>query len=196
MHTASGSRTTGEASHRDALIALPSRIWVEGRHDAELVEKVWGDDLRHVGVVVEHIGGVDRLAEAVAAFQPTPGRRLGVLVDHLVAATKERRIADEINRDGYGDAVLIMGHSFIDVWQAIRPQALGLAAWPVVPKGVDIKLGTLTGLGWPCHDQADIARAWQNILAHVTTYRDLDTDFVRIVERLIDFVTQDHPASY
>ena len=192
--TASGSRTSGEASHKDASVALPSRIWVEGRHDAELVEKIWGDDLRHVGVVVEPIGGIDHLVEAVAAFRPARGRRLGVLVDHLVGASKERRIAARISSDGYGEAVLIAGHRFVDVWQAIRPETLGLAAWPAVPKGVDIKVGTLAGLGWPYRDQADIARAWQAILARVTTYRDLDPDFVRTVELLVDFVTQDHPA--
>jgi Protein of unknown function (DUF3097) len=56
--TASGSVVgpTGRAK-----TALASRIHVEGRHDAELVEKIWGDDLRHVGVVVEYLGGIDDL---------------------------------------------------------------------------------------------------------------------------------------
>ncbi|MGV7636795.1 DUF3097 family protein, partial [Mycobacterium kansasii] len=36
-----------------ARVALPSRIWVEGIHDAALVERVWGHDLRVEGVVVE-----------------------------------------------------------------------------------------------------------------------------------------------
>ena len=78
--TASGSRRTDPGA---AKIALPSRIYVEGRHDAELVEKVWGDDLRHVGVVVEYLGGVDDLPGIVDEFAPATGRRLGVLVDHL-----------------------------------------------------------------------------------------------------------------
>ena len=192
-HTASGSRAAGEASHGRARVALPSRIYVEGRHDAELVEKIWGDDLRHVGIVVEYLGGIDDLVRVVAQFDPAPGRRLGVLVDHLVAATKERHIADQVTRGGYGDVVLIAGHRFVDVWQAIRPQLLGLADWPVVPRDADFKLGTLAALGWRHRDQADIARAWQSMLAKVTSYRDLDADFVRTVERLIDFVTQDHP---
>ena len=190
-YTASGSRATGEASTPGAKTALPSRIYVEGRHDAELVEKVWGDDLRHVGVVVEYLGGIDDLVRIVAEFDPEPGRRLGVLVDHLIAQTKERRIADEVARGGYGDVVLIAGHRFIDVWQAIRPQVLGLKAWPAVPRDVDFKKGTLAAMGWPHRDQTDIAHAWQAMLAKVTTYRDLDPDFVRTVERLIDFVTQD-----
>ena len=38
----------------------------EGIHDAELVEKVWGDDLRHEGVVVLMLDGVDNLEEVMA----------------------------------------------------------------------------------------------------------------------------------
>jgi hypothetical protein len=41
-----------------ARTARASRIYVEGRHDAELVEKVWGDDLRIEGVVVEYLEGI------------------------------------------------------------------------------------------------------------------------------------------
>src|SRR5215210_7003778 len=79
--TASGSvRVEGQR----AQVAKASRIWVEGKHDAELVEKVWGDDLRVEGIVVEPLHGIDDLAAAVADFSPGPGRRLGVLVDHLV----------------------------------------------------------------------------------------------------------------
>jgi hypothetical protein len=53
-----------------AKTALASRIYVEGHHDAELVEKIWGDDLRHVGVVVEYLGGIDDLPDIVADFAP------------------------------------------------------------------------------------------------------------------------------
>ena len=49
--TASGSVA---APSSRARVARASRIYVEGRHDAELVEKIWGDDLRDLGVVVEH----------------------------------------------------------------------------------------------------------------------------------------------
>ncbi|MCW2759765.1 MAG: hypothetical protein JWO46_3511, partial [Nocardioidaceae bacterium] len=41
--TASGSVAVPGTTAR---VARASRIFVEGRHDAELVEKVWGDDLR------------------------------------------------------------------------------------------------------------------------------------------------------
>ena len=67
-----------------ARVARASRIWVEGLHDAELVEKVWGHDLRVEGIVVEPLHGVDDLAGAVREFAPGPGRRLGILVDHLI----------------------------------------------------------------------------------------------------------------
>ena len=188
-HTASGSRK-GETE--PARVALPSRIYVEGRHDAELVEKVWGDDLRHVGVVVEFLGGIDDLASVVDEFRPEPGRRLGVLVDHLVAGSKESRIAAQVARSGYGEYVMITGHRFVDVWNAVRPATLGLKQWPAVPRDVDFKLGTLAALGQPHRDQADIARGWQAILARVRSWRDLDPRFNTEMERLIDFVTQDH----
>ncbi|GAA2182692.1 DUF3097 domain-containing protein [Brooklawnia cerclae] len=189
-YTASGSRV-GDPG-RPAKVALPSRIYVEGRHDAELVEKIWGSDLRHVGVVVEYLGGIDDLVSIVAEFRPEKGRRLGVLVDHLVSGTKEQRIAAEVARGGYGDVVRIAGHRFIDIWQAIRPEVLGIKAWPEVPRDVDFKKGTLAALGMPHHDQIDIANAWKAMLGRVRTFRDLDPDFTREVEKLIDFVTQDH----
>ena len=88
-------------------MAVPSRIYVEGRHDAELVEKVWGDDLRHVGVAVEYLGGIDDLPAIVAQFRPSAERRLGVLVDHLVTGTKESRLVDDVMRGPYGPSVLI-----------------------------------------------------------------------------------------
>lgn len=187
-YTASGSR----ASQQAAKTALPSRIYVEGRHDAELVEKIWGDDLRHVGVVVEFLGGIDDLPAIVAQFLPQSGRRLGVLVDHLVPGSKESRIAREVYRAGYRDTVLVAGHEFIDVWQAVKPERVGRKAWPEIPRDVDFKLATLAALGLPAADQADIARGWQAILARVCTYRDLDPGFNRTVETLVDFVTQDH----
>lgn len=188
-YTASGSRRGPAES---AKVALPSRIYVEGRHDAELVEKVWGDDLRHVGVVVEFIGGIDDLVPIVASFRPERGRRLGVLVDHLIPGSKESRIAADVRRSGYGEFVTVMGHEYIDVWQAVRPQRVGLKAWPEVPRDVDFKKGTLAALGWPHADQADIARGWQRILATVGSWRDLQPRFNTVVEQLIDFVTQDH----
>lgn len=187
-YTASGSRV-GEAE--SAKVALPSRIYVEGRHDAELIEKVWGDDLRHVGVVVEFLGGIDDLPAIVTEFRPEPRRRLGVLVDHLVAGSKESRIAAQVHKGGFGASVLIEGHEFIDIWQAVKPERIGRKAWPEVPRDIDFKKGTLAALGLPHQDQRDIAMGWQKILARVTSYKDLEPQLNTKVERLIDFVTQD-----
>jgi hypothetical protein len=181
-HTASGSRV-GEV--QPAKVALPSRIYVEGRHDAELVEKIWGDDLRHVGVVVELLGGVDELPRIVAEFAPEPGRRLGVLVDHLVTGSKETRIVTQI-RNPY---VLVTGHPFVDIWQAVQPERLGLKAWPPVPRDVEWKVGASRALRRPAADQIDIAATWSWILSRVRDWHDLDPALPGEVERLIDFVT-------
>lgn len=181
-HTASGSRVGAPAA---AKVALASRIYVEGRHDAELVEKIWGDDLRHVGVVVEHLGGIDDLVGIVDEFRPGPGRRLGVLVDHLVAGTKESRIVAGLS----SEHVLVTGHPFIDIWQAVRPERLGLDSWPQVPRRIDWKTGISTALGRPSGTQADIAATWKWILSRVRDWHDLDPALPREVERLIDFVT-------
>ena len=185
--TASGSRAV--AGHR-ARVARGSRIWVEGSHDAELVEKVWGDDLRVEGVVVEPLDGVDDLAAAVREFAPGPTRRLGVLVDHLVAGSKETRIASQAVRDSrFAPHVLVVGHPYVDVWQAVRPHRLGLHAWPDIPRGTPWKHGVLETLGWAHADQADVAHGWKRILAGVRDYADLEPSLLGRVEELIDFVT-------
>ncbi len=187
VRTASGSFAAPEARAR---VARGSRILVEGRHDAELVEKVWGDDLRVEGVVVEYLKGVDLLAAALDDEPPGPDRRYGVLVDHLVAGSKEARIAQEVARGPHGKYVRIVGHPHIDVWQCVTPSTLGIAAWPDVPRGIEWKIGVSRALGWPAEDQADIARTWQRILRSVKSYRDLDPSLLGRVEELIDFVTQ------
>ena len=184
--TASGSVAVHGAKAR---VARQSRIYVEGRHDAELVEKVWGDDLRVEGVVVEYLGGVDDLADHLRDFGPGPGRRVGVLVDHLVRGSKESRIADAVRRSPVGPHVLVVGHPFIDIWQAVKPQRLGFEQWPDVPKREDWKRGTCQRLGWPHRDQADIARAWKHVLGGVRGFQDLHPALLGRVEELIDFVT-------
>jgi Protein of unknown function (DUF3097) len=164
-----------------AKVARASRIYVEGKHDAELVEKIWGDDLRDVGVVVEYLEGIDDLPAIVTRFSPAPGRRLGVLVDHLVAGSKESRIAASIR----SPHVLVVGHPFIDVWAAVRPSAVGIARWPDVPPGQPWKEGVLRALGWP----PEVPAAWQRILRAVTSYANLEPELLGRVEELIDFVT-------
>lgn len=184
--TASGSRAVVGARAR---VARESRIWVEGRHDAELVEKVWGEDLRIEGVVVELLDGADNLAAVLRAFGPGPGRRAGVLLDHLVPGSKESRIASEVVAGPWGGHVLVLGHPYVDVWQAVRPERVGLAEWPTVPRGLDIKTGTLRALGWPAATPADVAAGWQRILRSVRDYRDLSPSLLGKVEELVDFVT-------
>ena len=70
--------------------------------------------------------------------------------------SKETRIADEVRR-AYGRHVTVLGHPYVDVWQAIRPQVLGIEAWPVVPKGRPWKEGVLAALGRPHATPADVA---------------------------------------
>src|ERR1700753_1787994 len=173
-----------------AQVARAGRIYVEGRHDAELVEQVWGDDLRIEGVVVEYLGGVDDLVGLVEHFRPGPTRRLGVLVDHLVPGSKEARLAEAVPRGPGGSDTLVVGHPFVDIWQAVKPARLGLAEWPVIPRGTDWKHGICQALGWPHADQADIAAAWRRIRGRVRDWTDLDAALIGRVEELIDFVTQ------
>ena len=180
--TASGSVPVAGLTAR---VAKASRIYVEGKHDAELVEKVWGHDLRVEGVVVEQLDGVDVLPDAIAEFRPGPGRRLGVLVDHLVPGSKEARIASAVR----SPHVLVVGHPYVDVWQAVRPSLLGLASWPDIPRGQPWKEGICVTAGWPASTPADLAAAWRRILGAVRTYADLDPALLGRVEELIDFVT-------
>jgi len=176
--TASGS--IAAASPVAARTARASRIWVEGTHDAELVEHVWGDDLRELGIVVEPMHGIDHLAAAVSAFAPNSHRRLGVLVDHLVAGSKEARLAAMVRDPN----VLVTGHPFVDVWAGIWPKAVGLDAWPDVPRHRPWKEGMCEALGVP------LAGFWPKLRNRVTTYADLRPELVGAVERLIDFVSE------
>ncbi|WP_288467741.1 DUF3097 domain-containing protein [uncultured Curtobacterium sp.] len=187
LRTASGSFAVEQ---QRARVALPSRIMVEGRHDAELVEKVWGADLRVEGVVVEYLEGVDNLAEVLDEFRPSRDRRVGVLVDHLVPGSKESRFADAVMRGKWGAHVLVVGHPFVDVWQSVKPSRLGLTEWPTIPRSIEWKKGILQHLGWPADEQADVARAWQRILGQVRTFADLEPQLLGRVEELIDFVTE------
>jgi len=176
--TASGSVALDNVSAR---VAQASRIWVEGVHDAAMVERIWGDDLRIEGIVVEPLDGIDDLPGAVSAFGPGPGRRLGVLVDHLVAGSKESRIVAGVT----SPHVLVTGHPYIDIWQAVKPARVGIPAWPVVPRGQDWKEGVCAALG-----VAEPYDMWRRILGSVSSFRDVETPLIGAMERLIDFVTE------
>ena len=178
QRTASGS--TAVRDHK-ARVARASRILVEGVHDAELVEKVWGDDLRVEGVVVERLDGMDHLADVIAEMRPRAGLRLGVLLDHLVDGSKESRVAAAIRNPH----VLVRGTPYVDVWQAVRPKAAGIAAWPTVPRGIEWKEGVLDALGL----RMVPGQFWKQLLGRVRSFADLEPALVGAVEELIDFVT-------
>lgn len=161
-----------------ARVAAASRIWVEGRHDAELVEHVWGDDLRELGIVVEPMHGLDDVVAMVRDFAPGPQRKLGILVDHLVTGSKEERLARQVT----GEHVLVTGHPFVDVWAGVWPRVMGLDAWPDVPRGVPWKEGLCSALG------TDLQGFWPRLRNRVRTFADLRPELVGAVERLIDFV--------
>jgi hypothetical protein len=175
--TASGSVAV---EGQRARVARTSRIWVEGVHDAAMVERIWGDDLRVEGVVVEPLGGADTLADDVAQFRPGPQRRLGVLLDHLVPGSKESRIAAGVT----SPHVLVTGHPYVDIWQAVKPDRLGVGAWPEIPPGQPWKEGVASALGVGDPDQM-----WRLILSRVSSYHDVETPLINAMERLIDFVT-------
>lgn len=179
--TASGSYAVAGATAR---VARGSRIWVEGLHDASLVERIWGDDLRIEGVVVEPLDGLDNLLQRLGEFRPGPGQRVGVLADHLVSGSKETRIVAELRRAGLAGHVLVTGHPFVDIWQAVKPAAVGIATWPEVPRGQDWKTGVCAALG-----VADPREMWRRVLAGVDSFADVEVPLLRAVEELIDFVT-------
>ena len=166
-------------------VARASRIWVEGIHDAELVERVWGHDLRVAGVVVEPLHGADHLVEALRDFAPGPQRRVGVLLDHLVEGSKESALASRAMQS-FAPHVAVVGHPFVDVWQAVKPNVLGIPAWPQVRRGTPWKQGVIDGLGW----RLDEREAWGRILGAVHRYTDLEPALLSRVEHLIDFVTE------
>jgi hypothetical protein len=177
VRTASGSYAVAGARAR---VARGSRIWVEGVHDAALLERIWGDDLRIEGVVVEPLDGIDDLVAHVREFRPAPDRRIGVLVDHLVPGSKETRIVAGVHDPN----VLVNGHPYIDIWQAVKPTALGIVRWPTVPKGTNWKDGICAALR-----VSDPREMWRQVLASVDSYADVEVPLLRAVEELIDFVT-------
>jgi hypothetical protein len=175
--TASGSYAVAGAQAR---VARASRIWVEGVHDAALVERIWGDDLRVEGVVVEPLDGLDNLVDRLREFEPAANRRVGVLADHLVAGSKESRIAAQVRDPN----VLITGHPYVDIWQAVKPTALGIEEWPTIPRGLNWKDGVCATLG-----VSDPVEMWRRVLAGVDSFVDVEVPLLRAVEELIDFVT-------
>lgn len=184
-----GRRLTASGSlhvEHEARVAKASRIWVEGKHDAELISKIWGADLAYEGIMIEELFGADNLLDVLEVFGPSEQRRAGVMLDHMVAGSKEARIAEQAQQL---PGVLVLGHPYVDIWQAVKPATIGIKTWPDVPRGQDIKVGTLQALGWPAETAEDIGLGWKKILDSVHTYRDLEPAFLGRMEELIDFVT-------
>lgn len=179
QRSASGSIKVND---HNAKVAAPSRIWVEGVHDAAIVEKIWGHDLRVEGVVVEYLEGLDNLAQRLEEFEPSNERRIGVLADHLIKGTKESYLTENV-----GPHVLVTGHPYIDIWEAVKPQVVGIPAWPKVPRGKDWKTEVCKALGW-----SDTTEGFHRILSSISTFRDVDRHLVGAVESLVDFVTNPH----
>jgi hypothetical protein len=160
-----------------ARVARASRLWVEGDHDARFMERVWGDELRELGIVVEPMGGIDDLVEAVAGFGPSTRRKLAILVDHLVPGSKETRLVDRVR----GPHVVVVGHPFVDIWQCVRPKSVGIAAWPEVPMGEEWKAGVCRRLGW-----GSPVEGWKRVLSSVDSFVDLEPQLVGAVEHALD----------
>jgi hypothetical protein len=108
----------------------------------------------------------------------------------MVAGSKESRIAQAAN-DRYQPNVLVIGHPYVDVWQAVKPSVIGIDVWPQVPKGTPWKAGIIDALGWNLSERD----AWKRILGAVKTYQDLEPAMLGRVEELIDFVTAPLPPA-
>ena len=92
-----------------------------------------------------------------ASSGPGPAGGSGVLVDHLVRGSKEAAVAGGGVQSAH---VLVTGHPYVDVWQAVKPASVGISGWPDVPRGIDWKTGVCEQLGW-----SDPQAAWRNVLA-------------------------------
>ena len=176
--TASGSIDAGESRAR---IARASRIWVEGIHDAELIEKIWGDDLRDAAVVVEPLHGADDLERAVAGFAPSSTRRLGVLLDHLVDGSKESRIARRCPDVSHLRPPVRRHLGSHQTRDDRHRRVAGCSSRRSVEGGRSESLGLDMASG----------SFWAEVLDAVSSYRDVETPLVNAVEQLIDFVTSE-----
>ena len=174
------------ALEQRAQVARASRLWVEGQHDARFMERVWGDELRELGIVVEPMGGVDDLVTAVADFGPGDGRTLAILVDHLVPGSKETRLADQVR----GPHVLVVGHPFGDIWQCVRPRSVGIDEWPEVPRGEEWKAGVCRRLGW-----GSTTDGWRRVISSEDSFVDLEPELVGAVETALDALAPMGPES-
>ena len=80
--------------------------------------------------------------------------------------------------------VLVTGHPYVDVWQAVKPTALGIAAWPTCRAARTGRPASARALG-----VSEPREMWRRVLASVDSFADVEVPLLRAVEELIDFVT-------
>ena len=111
-----------------------------------VLEAVVGQQVAGDVAVLRHRGRVARLGpNAPAVFTVLSFARdafTTVLADHLVEGSKETALTQ-----GLGPYVMVTGHPYVDVWQAVKPAVVGIPAWPAVPRGEDWKTGVCARLG-------------------------------------------------
>lgn len=132
-----------------ARVARQSRIYVEGVHDAALVEKIWGHDLRVEGVVVEYLEGVDDLPAIVAEFGPEPGQpagRAGGPPGARLQGEQDRR-RDHLAGRARGGASVHRHLAGGQTLRAAHPRLAGRAARGAVEGGRDRGPGLADGAG-------------------------------------------------
>ena len=159
-----------------------SRIWVEGVHDAALVERIWGDDLRVEGVVVEPLDGIDDLVGARPRVRPGPraaGRRARRPPRAGQQGDPHRRARSRRLRDRAGHRPPLRRR--LAGGEAHGARHRGLAA---IPRGTDWKTGICAALR--CRDPREM---WRRVLGGVDSFADVEVPLLRAVEELIDFVT-------
>jgi dihydrofolate reductase len=107
------------------------------------------------------------------------------------------RVSRDRVRSGAGRGhVLVLGHPYVDIWEAVKPAMLGLASWPEVPITVEWKHGICAALGLPHRDQADLAAAWRMILDKVRSWDDLRVTRMRSLPATVVSTTLDAPLDW
>ena len=151
-------------------------------HDAALVERVWGDDLRVEGVVVEPLDGIDDLRRRGPRVPARTGTAGSACSSTTWCPAPRRAGSSPRSRDPH---VLVVGHPYVDVWQAVKPAALGIAGLAGgAPRTRTGRRASAGGSGW-----GDPRDGWRRVLGAVDSYADLEVPLLRAVEELIDFVT-------
>ena len=81
--------------------------------------------------------------------------------------------------------MLIVGHPYVDIWQCVRPKALGIDSWPEVPRDEDWKTGVCSRLGWGTPQEG-----WRRVLAAVDGFADLESSLIGAIEEALDMLTE------